>query len=426
MAYDKYGRWVPSEDITWTKNEDGSYMRGTIQQLVNAGLDWSDEGSNVFRTKAWGEMDETARLDVLQHYDTWYDNGSAGGGNYTEEERDGETVRIPNHSGYIDDNGVPKPSASAWAFDLEDANWGLDIERGQSYNSKWSAQEAFHVLTGGGFKIVTSDKSKADLVLQAHSKDNVRDHFLRSDYDFTTGKYDTAWIHRDYKMDWKHYSTDELYRATIDEMREADPSSFFSAGWDFMNAKQVRNATSVIQGWVDDIQKEADDNGYDSDWVQNQIQATFHEQIQSGRIINKRLPVDSKDKHGGAVSGPEANQQRRINLEGWNTWHKFDPVTGTSTTLHPRTGDIRDTFTHAPPAAPTRMTVTGDKTVANIDEGIYFSNTIDSEQNITDSLQQKPDDPLPPTLTIRKVNVRKPANVDPSWKMKGNLKGQAV
>tara|TARA_R100000781_G_scaffold55484_1_gene36110 strand:+ start:69 stop:1289 length:1221 start_codon:yes stop_codon:yes gene_type:complete len=406
MAYDNYGRWIPSEDINWTTS-----TTDVIQQLQDSGIDWGDEGANVFQTDAWGDMDETSRLDVLQHYDTWYDAGEAA-------------------------NAADPTSTQAkeWKINLVDSQWGLDLERSLSYNSNWTAQEAFNALTGGGFTIQTSDKTQYEVEHGQHktgwAEDNVRHHFISSEYNTGTGQWETKWIEREHKMDWKNYSTDDLYRATIDEMMEADPDSFLSSGWDFQNAKQVRVATSIIQGWKDDIQKEADDNGYDNDWVQNKIASTFSEQIASGKITNERLPTNGKEKStddfGTAVSGPEANQQRRLKYHGWKTWHKFDPVTGTSTKFDPRSGDIKDTFTHAPPAAPTRMTVTGDKTLANIDEGIYFSNTIDSEQNITDSLQQKPDDPLPPTLTIRKVNVKKPANIDASWKMKGNLKGPAA
>ena len=72
------------------------------------------------------------------------------------------------------------------------------------------------------------------------------------------------------------------------------------------------------------------------------------------------------------------------------------------------------------------MSIVGDKLQQNVEEGVFYSNTMGSQDAITDSLKQKPDELVPPRLTIRKVNVRKPANVDASWKMKGDLKGPAV
>ena len=109
MAYDKHGRWVPDGPaIDW--QQDRAALR---LDLTERGLDWRHEGMYAFRTDAWGQMSESQRLETLQAYDSWYDQGGQ--------------------------------------LALEDEAWGLDIERGITYNeaSTWSAQERFHNLTGG-------------------------------------------------------------------------------------------------------------------------------------------------------------------------------------------------------------------------------------------------------------------------------------
>jgi len=66
------------------------------------------------------------------------------------------------------------------------------------------------------------------------------------------------------------------------------------------------------------------------------------------------------------------------------------------------------------------MTLTDRKTEQNIDEGVFYSATIGAAANISRTLAgtQPPID-KPTNLTIRKVTVKKPANIDAGWKLKG-------
>ena len=180
MAYDNKGRWVPSEDLTWSTSTEQE--KQTLREdLTKAGLDWRHQGKYAFRTDVWGGMTESERFDVLQQYDTWYDKGGQ--------------------------------------LALNDERWGLDIERGITYDQArtWSTQEKFHNLTGGDVVTKTSDKSFGDLINPYKYKDKVRGATLVSEKDGVT-----TYQVREYPMDWANYTHDELYRAAIDEVLEED------------------------------------------------------------------------------------------------------------------------------------------------------------------------------------------------------------
>tara|TARA_R100000700_G_scaffold19733_1_gene26483 strand:+ start:175 stop:1317 length:1143 start_codon:yes stop_codon:yes gene_type:complete len=380
MAYDIHGRWVPSEDITWdlsAENRDALRL-----ELTATGLDWRHEGKYAFRTDAWGQMSESQRLDTLQVYDSWYDEGGQ--------------------------------------LALNDEAWGLDIERGLTYNDSWDAQTAFNQLTGGWARHVERKGTVDDLINPEHKKDKVR-HTIVSERTDAKGDTYTTFIEREHPMDWKHYSTDELYRATIDELME-DPkmyNMFIGPGDDFNNAVQVREANKEVQSWVDDAYKKAHELGKDGAWAENEFQGVKALQIARGKLTNIRYPEGRKA--GGAVGGPLYNQQ--IAIRKYSPWNTFDPETGTRVKTNPITGEIRDTFKHKLVPEPTRMTIVGDKLQQNMDEGIFYSPTMGLEQEITDSMLAKPPDiPKPTNLTIRKVTPERPANVDAGWKLKGDVK----
>ena len=65
------------------------------------------------------------------------------------------------------------------------------------------------------------------------------------------------------------------------------------------------------------------------------------------------------------------------------------------------------------------MTITGNKSASNIDEGVFYSSTVGAAENITKNLARTPDPISKPNLTIRKVTVKKPANIAAGWKLKG-------
>ena len=379
MAYDIHGRWVPSEDITWdlsAENRDALRL-----ELTATGLDWRHEGKYAFRTDAWGQMSESQRLDTLQVYDSWYDEGGQ--------------------------------------LALNDEAWGLDIERGLTYNDSWDAQTAFNQLTGGWARHVERKGTVDDLINPEHKRDKVR-HTIVSERTDAKGDTYTTFIEREHPMDWKHYSTDELYRATIDELME-DPkmyNMFIGPGDDFNNAVQVREANKEVQSWVDDAYKKAQELGKDGAWAENEFQGVKALQIARGKLTNIRYPEGRKA--GGAVGGPLYNQQ--LAIRKYSPWNTFDPETGTRVKTNPITGEIRDTFKHKLVPEPTRMTIVGDKLQQNMDEGIFYSPTMGLEQEITDSMLAKPPDIPKPNLSIRKVTPERPANVDAGWKLKGDVK----
>ena len=376
MGYDTKGRWVPDgEAIDW--QQDRAALR---LDLTERGLDWRHEGKYAFRTDAWGQMSESQRLDTLQTYDSWYDEGGQ--------------------------------------LALNDEAWGLDIERGITYNNTWDAQTAFHELTGGWARHVERKGTVEDLTHPEHKRDKVR-HTIVSERTDAKGDTYTTFIERQHPMDWKHYSNDELYRATIDELME-DPkmyNMFMGPGDDFNNATQVREANKEVQSWVDESYQKARDLGKDGQWAENEWEAKRDLQIARGKLTNARYPEGRKA--GGAVGGPKYNQQ--IAIRKYSPWNTFKD--GTRIKSNPITGEILDTFKHKLVPEPTRMTIVGNKLEQNLDEGIFFSPTMGLQQEITDSMLAKPPDiPKPTNLSIRKVTPERPANVDAGWKLKGDVK----
>ena len=378
MAYDNKGRWVPSEDINWTRDTEAQ-KQALRMELTKSGLDWRHQGKYAFRTDIWGGTDtmqgltEDQRFDVLQQYDTWYDKGGQ--------------------------------------LSLNDERWGLDIERGITYDqaSTWSTQEKFHNLTGGDVVTKTSDKSFSDLIDPYKYKDKVRGATLVSEKDGVT-----TYQVREYPMDWANYTHDELYRAAIDEVLEEDYDMFMGPGADYDNAKQVRAASKEIQSWVNEHYKRAHEEGKDGAWAEAEWEADKALQIARGKIYNARYP------EGKNTRGFQHNQQ--VMIRKYKPFQKFDEETGTMSRYHPITGELRSEVTYQAPPPPTRMTITGNKTEEDVDAGHYYSPTFGYEQQITDSMMAEPPDVAKPNISIRGLTARKPDNIS-GWQETGKTKG---
>ena len=378
MAYDNKGRWVPSEDINWTRDTEAQ-KQALRMELTKSGLDWRHQGKYAFRTDIWGGTDtmqgltEDQRFDVLQQYDTWYDKGGQ--------------------------------------LSLNDERWGLDIERGITYDqaSTWSTQEKFHNLTGGDVVTKTSDKSFSDLIDPYKYKDKVRGATLVSEKDGVT-----TYQVREYPMDWANYTHDELYRAAIDEVLEEDYDMFMGPGADYDNAKQVRAASKEIQSWVNEHYKRAHEEGKDGAWAEAEWEADKALQIARGKIYNARYP------EGKNTRGFQHNQQ--VMIRKYKPFQKFDEETGTMSRYHPITGELRSEVTYQAPPPPTRMTITGNKTEENVDAGHYYSPTFGYEEQITDSMMAEPPDVDKPNISIRGLTSRKPDNIS-GWQETGKTKG---
>ena len=372
MAYDNKGRWVPSEDLTWSTSTEQE-KQDLRMDLTKAGLDWRHQGKYAFRTDVWGGMTEGERFDVLQQYDTWYDKGGQ--------------------------------------LALNDEEWGLDIERGITYDdaSTWSTQEKFHNLTGGDVVTKTSDKSFGDLINPYKYKDKVRGATLVSEKDGVT-----TYQVREYPLDWANYTHDDLYRAAIDEVLEEDYDMFMGSGADYDNAKQVRAASKEIQGWVNEHYKKAHEEGKDGAWAEAEWEADKAKQIAQGKVYNARYP------EGKNTRGFQHNQQ--VMIRKYKPFQKFDEETGTMSRYHPITGELRSEVTYQAPPSPTRMTITGNKTEENVDAGHYYSPTFGYEEQITDSMMSEPPDVAKPNISIRGLTSRKPDNIS-GWQETGKTKG---
>ena len=378
MAYDNKGRWVPSEDINWTRDTEDQ-RQALRMELTRSGLDWRHQGKYAFRTDIWGGTDtmrgltEEQRFEVLQQYDTWYDRGGQ--------------------------------------LALNDERWGLDIERGITYDqaSTWSTQEKFHNLTGGDVVTKTSDKSFGDLINPYKYSDKVRGATLVSEKDGVT-----TYQVREYPLDWADYTHDELYRAAIDEVLEDDYDMFMGPGADYDNAKQVRAASKEIQSWVNKHYKKAREEGRDGAWAEAEWQAYKAKQIAQGKLYNARYP------EGRNTRGFQHNQQ--VMIRKYKPFQKFDEETGTMSRYHPITGELRSEVTYQAPPLPARMTITGNKAEEDVDAGHYYSPTFGYEQQITDSMMAEPPDIDKPNISIRGLTSRKPDNIS-HWQETGRIKG---
>ena len=378
MAYDNKGRWVPSEDINWTRDTEDQ-RQALRMELTRSGLDWRHQGKYAFRTDIWGGTDtmrgltEEQRFEVLQQYDTWYDRGGQ--------------------------------------LALNDERWGLDIERGITYDqaSTWSTQEKFHNLTGGDIVTKTSDKSFGDLINPEKYRDKVRGAKFVSEKDGVT-----TYQVREYPLDWADYTHDEVYRAAIDEVLEDDYDMFMGPGADYDNAKQVRAASKEIQSWVNKHYKKAREEGRDGAWAEAEWQAYKAKQIAQGKLYNARYP------EGRNTRGFQHNQQ--VMIRKYKPFQKFDEETGTMSRYHPITGELRSEVTYQAPPLPARMTITGNKAEEDVDAGHYYSPTFGYEQQITDSMMAEPPDIDKPNISIRGLTSRKPDNIS-HWQETGRIKG---
>ena len=423
MGYEK-GRWVPDGDaIDWNLTEPGD-LAALRTRLTESGLDWRDEGQYAFRTNDWGELSEAQRIGVLQAYDHWYDTDVNAG------------------------------------INLADEDWGLDIERNVSYNmdDAWDAQAFFWQMTGGNVKEITVGKDLKKTIVTKDRHGNVLDikygkkgegdvgipddkrsyewRHLTSPYKYSEkvrgtlvseartadGQHiSTTYQVRENPMDWKHYTNDELYRATLDELVDKNYYMFMGPGSDFDNATQVRAASKEIQSWVDKHYTKAVEEGRDGASAEAEWQKDKALQILRGQSMNKRYP------EGDNTRGYQHNQQ--VAIRKYRHWNEFNPETGTRNKINPLTGEIQDTFKHKIVPEPTRMTIVGDKLEQNVDEGRFYSPTMGLEQDITDSMFYEPADIPKPNLSIRNVQVKnettrryetpRPDTIDSDWKLKG-------
>ena len=418
MAYDNKGRWVPDEDINWTRDTEAQ-KQALRMELTKSGLDWRHQGKYAFRTDIWGGTDtmqgltEDQRFDVLQQYDTWYDKG-------------GQRA-------------------------LDDEEWGLDIERGITYDTAktWDTQALFHNLTGGNIvrytvgegirmkkeyekdgQVITEYGEKgggkvgiagdkfgwdwASLTNPYKYSDKVRGTFISEERDDSGKHISTTYQVREYPLDWANYTHDELYRAAIDEVLEEDYDMFMGPGADYDNAKQVRAASKEIQSWVNEHYKKAHEEGKDGAWAEAEWEADKAKQMALSRIYNKRYP------EGKNTRGFQHNQQ--VMIRKYKPFQKFDEETGTMSRYHPITGELRSEVTYQAPPPPTRMTITGNKTEEDVDAGHYYSPTFGYEQKITDSMMAEPPDVEKPNISIRGLTSRKPDNIS-GWQEFGKTKG---
>ena len=418
MGYDTKGRWVPDEDINWKRDTEAE--KETLRaELTKAGLDWRHQGKYAFRTDIWGGTDdmqgltEDQRFDVLEQYDTWYDKGGQ--------------------------------------LALNDEEWGLDIERGITYDDAktWSTQAKFHNLTGGnivrytvgkdlkmkkeyekdgqtiteygekggGGVGIAGDKTGYDwgsLTNPYKYSDKVRGTLISEERADDGTHISTTYTVREYPLDWANYTNDELYRAAIDEVLEEDYNMFMGPGADYDNAKQVRAASKEIQSWVNEHYKKAHEEGKDGAWAEAEWEADKALQIARGRIYNARYP------EGKNTRGFQHNQQ--VMIRKYKPFQKFDEETGTMSRYHPITGELRSEVTYQAPPPPTRMTITGNKTEEDVDAGHYYSPTFGYEDKITDSMMEEPADVAKPNISIRGLTARKPDNIS-GWQETGKTKG---
>ena len=418
--FDKFGRWVPDADIDWKKT--GSEMQA---QLEGIGLNWGDDGEDAFNTSIWRELSADQRLQILQQYDTWYDTNV--------DTRD---------------------------FNLNDEAWGLDLERGLTYNGTWDALSIFQEMTGGVaiqitvgpdmykksdvmtftsgevFDTIThteDGKGEGDVGIAGDKRSHEWRH-LTNPYKYSDkvrGKLvseqrtadgeliSTTYQVRQFPMDWNQYTEDALYRATIDELIEKDYSMFMGPGADFDNATQVRAANQEMQSWIEEHYKKAEEAGESDAWAEAEYKKYEALQIAQGHAHNARYP------EGRNTRGYLHNQQ--VQIRKWRPSTRFDPETGTKTSSNPLTGEIRDTYKHVRATYPTRMTTTHDIYDQDVNEGRFLStsylidtdgdgklDTSNAEHQHTESITTIDEEKFPiktPNINVVSTQLKVPDNL---------------
>ena len=261
---------------------------------------------------------------------------------------------------------------------------------------------------GAGAAKIAGDKEAYDwgsLTNPYKYSDKIRGTFL--DEGSEGGEVTTTYQVREYPMDWENYTHDELYRAAIDDVIEQDYDMFMGPGSDFDTARQVRSASAEIQSWAQDAYDEARRLGKDGEWAEKETEAYQEKQVRAGRVSNQRYP-EGKNTRG-------FQHQQQVMIRKYKPFEQFNEETGTRTTHDPITGEVKATMVHTPPPAPSRMTITGNKTEENVDARHFYSPTYFMEGNVTDSLMDDPDPIEKPNITIRKSTAKLPANIK-NWK----------
>lgn len=335
MGYDKYGRWAPDESIDWRRDTE-EQKANLRKQIESSGLLWKDAGHHVAdhglgkaadHPSAWTKLSEEQRFQVLQEYDNWYDSNKA-----TADEND---------------------------------SWGIDLDRGITYNDKnsWDAKKMFQDLVG-----VKADGSIGE--------DNI---------------------------DYASYNDSGLFRGVVDDVMEKHENLYGNPL--FKNIHDEIDNTTEIRALNDVIRTWQTEKGHTSTELHD------HLKTQANEGVNRNIPESKRENW-------QRNQEAELNR--WKPWYSFDPATGTAQNKDILTGEVLNEYKYEAPAWPDRMVLTGNKDLEDKSEGIYYSSSMGKEQEITDSLSPRPTEPKPPAQLNLKIEQYKPRDRSADYLKKAN------
>ena len=426
MPYDNEGRWVPPSEAVagdWDDYDDVLQVEQDILSLtgenepLTGGIKtptslgdyrWGesiDRLRNLYDTDAWKSLSSYERSEFMQMYQNAY-HGTEDGQGWTD------------------------------TFKYE-AEWGLGFKRvGNSDlddDDDWSTIEKFRYMMG-----LKGDESK---------------------------------------IDYAHYNNNNLYRATIDDLYKSGQFNELSDyRTNFTSARQLRAAKKIISQWskpeeqsqiewaeANAVPYNQEETDAQTDFAKFNITRHFDPETNMTTYLNIRdnrelgIKLEEARQLGNYTQLKEPATPQNLNIISgigptpqYNSdgdqivdqdavrvlyqrylgrdYNNVQDITD-GTTLASGKGIAQWELDYWVNSAGTNnwgMKEVEDhirnsgEAAQNVDKGLaYFNPNAGKESAITSKIVDKPADITPPSLTIRKIDVKRPSNIDSNWNVRG-------
>jgi len=390
MGYDNKGRWIPpSEASAWEDNDslvNALRLSGELgdQERLE---DIFDAGKDKWESQDWeSELNEQERFEILDLYRQDYEKGR----------------------GFDDDWGIQ--------FEREQGGGDLDLD-------ELSAQERYRMLLGDGYDIDYAHynnnlayRSTVDKLGKAYGFEDLRTDFStprqiraakavleQQGYD-----WDESWV----KNNAMPYSNDEVQQLEdfkkFNQTRHFDPKTNITTYLDsgdsrslstkLYEARQAGNYKELTEPGAPQnlniVAGSAPKEAYNSEGTRMIADGDVKAMYQ--RYLGRDFRIDAEDTVY-LPEGPKGIKQSEIDY-----WEKS--ALDNQWTYDDLVGVIKGSA----------------EASQNVDRGKLFYNTnAGKEAEIRGKLTAEPAPLNPPDLTIRKVTVKRPDNIDSGWQVPG-------
>ena len=379
MGYDNRGRWIPpSEASAWEDQHslaDALRLRGdlTDKEMLQ---DLFDAGQDKWEKQDWeGELNEWQRFEILDLYRQDYEAGR----------------------GFQDD----------WGIQFEREKGGRDLDLREMH----SAQDRYRALLGDGYDIDYAHYNRNLAYRSTVDKLGFKD--LR--VDFSTPRqimaakaileqpgyaWDESWV----KNNAMPYSDDEVAQLEdlkkFNQTRHFDPETNITT---YLDAGDSRSLSTKL---------------YEARHAGNYKQLTEPGAPQNLNIVAGSAPKEAYNSEGTRVLADgdvKAMYQRYLGrditstekhtgIEQWEVDYWEQEALNNNWTYDDVVGRIKGSA----------------EASQNIDRGkLFYNPNAGKEAEIRGKLTAEPAPLNPPNLTIRKVTVKRPDNIDSGWQVPG-------